>query len=182
MLSCVRYRSRLGAFLDGELNRRKSNAIAAHVAGCAACQKRIEDIRGLEGVLRSASLVPALPDGLAARVMAEARRKRRAEKIEQKPFFAMMWNPVRWIAQLSAPMRIAACVTMLLAFAAGIGLNGSQSTGVAMNGEPENSIYGLEWFEPVMPDSIGSVYYALITRSDATRSDATRSDEKGNMR
>jgi len=164
MLSCIRYRNWLGAFLDGELKHRESEAIAVHVAKCAACQKRLEDIRGLEEVLHGTLLVPPLSDGLAARVMREAREKRRSEVVPARPFPPIGWKSLRWIAELSAPMRIAACVTMLLAFVVGLSLNGRQLTGVGMSGEAGKSLYGLEWFEPTPPGSIGSVYIAMATR------------------
>lgn len=61
-------------------------------------------------------------------------------------------------------MRIAACVTMLLAFVVGLSLNGRQLTGVGMSGEAGKSLYGLEWFEPTPPGSIGSVYIAMATQ------------------
>ncbi len=167
MLSCVRCRNRLGAYLDGELNLKECEAVGSHVAKCAVCQKRLEDIRSLQESLNDKLHVPPVPDGFAARVMREARRKKWPEAALTRPFPPMGWNLWRWIAELSAPMRIAACVTMLLACIVGLTMDGGlildkrgQASGSAKN------LYGLEWFEPTPPGSIGSIYIAMATQTN----------------
>lgn len=167
MLTCVRYRNRLGAYLDGELNLKEREAIEAHLAKCAACLKRLEDIRSLDGSLNDTLHVPPVSDGFAARVMREARRMERPAATPARLFPPMGWNPLRWIAEFSAPMRVAACVTMLLACIVGLTMDGGiigdkqgQVIGSAKN------LYGLEWFEPTLPGSIGSIYIAMATQTN----------------
>jgi len=165
MLSCIIYRNRLGAYLDGELSQRKRESIKAHLDKCIACQKQIEDIRGLEGLLHDSLLVPPLPDGFTDKMMREARRKTQQEAIRERPLLPMGWNLLRWFAGLSLTMRAAACVTILLAFGVGLSLNNDWLIKGKINNESTNSIYGLEWFEPTPPGSIGSVYVSLYTQS-----------------
>jgi len=167
MLSCVRYRNRLGAYLDGELNLQECEAVGAHLAKCAVCQKRIEDFRGLQGVLNDTLHVSPVPDGFAARVMSEARRTKRLEAAPAKPFLPRGRHPWRWLAEFPAPMRIAVCGTMLLACIVGltmggglIGVKRGQASG------PAGNLYGLEWFESAPPGSIASIYIAMVSQTN----------------
>ena len=60
MLTCLRTRRRLGAYLDGALDDGAARAAAAHVTGCARCQGDVEALRRLNGTLRE-SLTMAVP-------------------------------------------------------------------------------------------------------------------------
>ena len=164
-MKCGKIISYLNAYADGELPEKQRLSVKEHLADCEACQKRFEDIRRLDGLLNGALLVPPVPDGFASRVMMEARRKRRPEATLQRPLQPIVWNPLRWIAELSAPMRIAACVTMLLAFVIGLSMDGGRLTRGGRNSEPGKNLYGFEWFEPAPPGSIGSIYIAMTTQA-----------------
>ena len=56
--SVCRYRERLGAFLDGEVSPDERRRIAAHLNECAACRRRLQELRGLAVALK-AYRVPA---------------------------------------------------------------------------------------------------------------------------
>src|SRR4051794_40332120 len=58
---------RLRAYLDGELPALERAALAAHLAGCAACQAQLGRQRNLAGRIRSLLPgPPAAPDARAA--------------------------------------------------------------------------------------------------------------------
>ncbi len=154
----------LNAYADGELTGKRQRLVKDHLASCQSCRMRLEEIRGLQGVLKDSLLVPPLPDGLSARIMAEARRSRSRCVSESDPLFPA-WNPLLWIAELSASMRVTACATVLLALGAGLFLNGGQVTGPEMSIEPGDTLYGLEWFDPAPPGSISSIYIAMTEQS-----------------
>jgi hypothetical protein len=65
---------RVTGFVDGELDAEAVAAVASHLEACAACRAQAEAERGLRARLRVLPL-PALPEGLAARVRAGTRRR-----------------------------------------------------------------------------------------------------------
>jgi anti-sigma factor RsiW len=65
---------RVTGFVDGELDAEGVAAVAAHLEGCAACRAQAEEERGLRTRLRGLP-VPALPEGLEARVRVRTRRR-----------------------------------------------------------------------------------------------------------
>lgn len=164
-MRCRRVRSRLGALADGELDAAERLSVQAHLTGCEACRGRLAEIQEMDALLGGSLSVPPVPTGFAARVMAEARSRRLAGAAESR-FPPLVRIPLNWVAGLSAPMKIAACVTALVAFAAGWSIDGGRMIGRDASAEQRENLYGLEWFEPTPPGSIGSVYLAMTTRRD----------------
>lgn len=160
MLSCLRYRNRLGAYLDGELSPRRRKAAAAHLARCKACRVALTDLRRLAPVMHGLQ-VPPVPADLADQVMARARTRAARSNVEP-----ITWNPLEWWRMTSAPLRVAACTAVLLAFFLGVALGqnifvfGSNQTTMA---ESVESIEGFEWFSPTPPASLGSTYLMLAS-------------------
>jgi len=159
-MKCRKIISHLNAYVDGELPERRRRTVEAHLAGCESCQKRFEEIRDLAELFEGTLPVPPVPDGFAARIMAKARR-RQPVAIPGSPSLLSAWNPLRWIAGLSAPMRLAACATVLLALVVGLSLDGRNITRRNVLAEPGKDLYGLAWFAPAPPGSIGSIYIAM---------------------
>jgi len=159
MLSCLRYRNRLGAYLDGELSPRRSKTVSAHVARCKACRVALEELRRLAPVMHALE-VPPVPAGLADHVMARARTS--ALRSHMEP---VTWSPLEWWRMVSAPLRLAACATVLLAFFLGVALGrgefvfGNKQTTVAGTASME----GFEWFSQTPPASLGSTYLMLAS-------------------
>ena len=162
-MRCRRVISHLNAYADGELTQKSRRTIRNHLAGCETCRKRLEDIHGLEAVLTGTLPVPPVPDGFTAGVLAAAQNRIRPAAAPRRILPSIITAGFRWIAEISAPMRIAACVTVLLAVAAGWSLNGGRLTGGGMRDEPNENLYGIEWFDPAPPGSIGSSYIAVTT-------------------
>lgn len=162
MLSCLKYRNRLGAYLDGELSPRRSWDVSAHVARCKACRVALEELRSLAPVMHALEAPPA-PADLADQVMVRART--RAVRSHVEP---VTRNPLEWWKMASAPLRTAACTAVLLAFFLGVGLG--QSVFVFGNNQitmakAAESIEGFEWFSPTPPASLGSTYLLPATNN-----------------
>jgi len=155
----------LDAYAAGELSGRGRRRVAAHLAECEDCRGRIEEIGRIEALFEETLPVPPVPDGLAARIMAEARR-RQPTGIHERRSPLPAWNPLQWIAGLSVPMRLAACATVLLAFVAGLSLDGRNMTGRHALIEEGRNLSGLEWFAPVPPGSIAAVYLTVSDQPD----------------
>jgi len=78
MTGCDAFRRLVSAYLDGELVEEDRVAFEAHVGGCEACQRSLDDEREVVDALqRAARPVPSAPNELRARVdrmLAEAQR------------------------------------------------------------------------------------------------------------
>jgi len=159
-MKCRKILFHLNAYTDGELSEKQHCAVKAHLANCEACRKRLEDIHGLEGILNDTLHVPVVPDGFTARIMAEARRRQSAG-VPERHSHLPVWNPLEWITGLSASMRLAALATVLLALVAGLSFDGGHLTRRNVSIEEGKDLYGLEWFAPVPPGSIGSIYISM---------------------
>jgi len=160
-MRCRKTISYLNAYVDGELPEGLCPILEAHLAACESCRRRLEGIRGIDEVFQGRLPVPPVPDGFAERVIAEARR-RQPMRIPERHSPSPVWNPLQWIAGLLAPMRLAACVTVFLALVAGLSLDGRVVTGQNVFIEQGKDLYGLEWFAPVAPGSVGAIYIAMI--------------------
>jgi len=159
-MRCEDTRSRLNAYSDGELPQELRRTVESHLAACRSCRELLEAMRGMDELFQGTLPVPPVPEGLTERIMAGARERRSAE-IPERRFPSWTWNPVPWLAELSVPMRLAAGVTVLVALAAGVYLDGRNSLEGNTLAARATNLYGLEWFAPAPPGSIGSIYLAL---------------------
>ena len=164
-MKCHRIRARLTAYADGELSGLRRWGIGRHVRSCPACRRALAGLGDLDQLLGQVP-EPALPVGLAERVMAAARSH--APRPERP---SPIGRVAEWLAQGFAatpiPLRIAACGTVLVASLLG-GLvadrvsPGSQPEAVGIAGQPFD---GLEWFGAAPPQSVTGTYLALAQTS-----------------
>jgi anti-sigma factor RsiW len=160
-MNCKKVLSRLHAYLDGELPATLMREMEAHLGSCPSCSNQAERIRQMDVVLDSFT-VPPLPQGFSTRVMAEARRRAWSAP-ERRPFPGVGWLPLRWLADLTVPMRLAACAMVLIASLLGLFM----SRDLSSSGSPQASVAaaeyldGLEWFSPTPPSSLSSAYLTL---------------------
>jgi anti-sigma factor RsiW len=168
-MRCKEILSRLDAYLDGELPADQGHVVEDHLKTCEACRHQFERMHHV-GDLLDVLDVPPLPQGFAARVMAEA-RGRALPLPEKRSLMGVDWLPLRWFRELTVPMRLAACTMVLLACLLGmfmsrdLSMSGSSRTTVA---EAEN-LDGFEWFGPAPPASLGSAYLTLASTSPEDR-------------
>jgi anti-sigma factor RsiW len=165
LMNCKEVLSRLHAHLDGEVPVRLMREIEEHLGACPSCRGQVERSRQVDRMLDSLT-VPPLPQEFAARVLAEVRRRAPLAK-DEKSLFPLGWQPLRWLLDVSVPMRLAACTMVFLACLVGmlmskeLSLSGNGKTFVA---EAEN-LDGFEWFSPTPPASLGSAYLTLASTS-----------------
>ena len=164
-MNCKKVLSRLQAFVDGELPAKVMSEIEEHLGSCPACRSQVERIRGIGDILDNLS-VPPLPEGFTARVMAEARR--RAPITRRKRFFSPAERLLlRWLLDLSVPVRLAACTMVLLACFLGVFM--SKELSVSWNQQSSTvkteSPDGFEWFSATPPASLSSAYLAVSSNS-----------------
>lgn len=158
---CKKILPYLNAYLDGEVSERLRHTLDSHLATCESCRGRLDEIRGVARLFEDTLPVPPVPDRLAMQIMAEA-QKRRSARVSKKHFPPLAWNPVQWSLELSASIRFAAFATLLLTFIAVLFFNVGNVTETGVNIEAGNDLYGIEWFSPTPPGSIGSIYLAMV--------------------
>ena len=159
-MKCRKIISYLSAYSDGELSENLRHVVDAHLSHCKSCRAKLKEIQGIDALFEDTLPVPPVPEGFARRVMAEAHSRHLLKKSEsRRP--RLRWSPMQWVTGLSAPMRLAAAVTVLLAFVTGFALEGTMvmdRDGFIQSGQ---ELYGFEWFAPDPPDSISSIYIAM---------------------
>jgi anti-sigma factor (TIGR02949 family) len=168
-MNCRKVLSRLHAYLDGEVPAELMHEFEEHLSICPSCRDQVERIRQISDILDSLT-VPPLPEEFVARVMAVA-RKRSLPVPEKRPVLGIGRLPLHWFADLSAPMRLAACAMVLLACLLGmfmsrdLSLSGISRANVA---DAEN-LDGFEWFSPTPPASLGNAYLTLALTTPEDR-------------
>jgi anti-sigma factor RsiW len=164
-MNCRKALSRLHAYLDGELPGNLGQQIEEHLHLCASCRSRAEKFRELTNLLDSLP-VPPLPEGLAARVMAEAQKA--APFANKRRFSSLLgWQPLRWFVGLSVPLRLTAGAMIVLVCFLGLIMSREISlsrTHPTSTGQIEG-LDGFEWFGPTPPVSLGSAYLSQALAS-----------------
>jgi anti-sigma factor RsiW len=79
-MDCQEVREQLSAWLDAELDTAASDAVAAHLDGCEACQRQWRKLKALEAVL--GDLAAPVPPGLAEKVLARLNPPRRRQWLQ----------------------------------------------------------------------------------------------------
>ncbi len=166
MLSCIRYRNRLGAYLDGELNLRQNEAVAAHVVKCKACRTALEELRCLRTTLLAVN-IPAQPAELTARILAEARARCQPGKV-RSPIHRPRHQPsLPWAWAFQAAT--VAAILIGLTTGAFLGWDVRQDAHdfftdsiKSKTMRPEHDLYALESFSGTPNGSIEAATLALL--------------------
>jgi anti-sigma factor RsiW len=158
--NCKKVLSHLNAYVDGEIPRELMPGLEDHLGNCPVCREELERIHQVGEMLDRLAVAP-LPQGFAARAMAEAQRKTRAA--EENKSRALPWQPVRWLFDLSFAMRLATCVTIFLACFLGAYMSSELSIPRNIPSVHSESLESLEWFSPTPPSSLGSAYLSMAS-------------------
>jgi anti-sigma factor RsiW len=166
-MDCEEIQARLNAYVDGELSPERRREVDQHLGACQGCRARIESLLQL-GIALHDLQVPPVPEGFAARLGKVAERRAFRES-QRKSGRRLRSGPVQWFAALSVPMRAAACGAVLLAFLLGSVLGGEVfvSSGREIPPPGTQSTFGLEWFGPTQPGSVGWAYLSFTSDSRA---------------
>jgi anti-sigma factor RsiW len=166
-MNCKRVLSRLNAYLDGEVPAKLMLEMEEHLSTCPSCSSHVERICQMDDILDGLT-VPPLPQEFSARVMTEARKM--APSVKEQMLLG--WWPLRWLLDLSVPMRLTACGMVLLASL--VGMLMSKELSLSGNRQPpvadSANLDGLEWFSPTPPESLGSAYLTLASTAAENQS------------
>ena len=131
-MECQEVRQQLSAWLDDELDAAAGAALSAHLDGCEACRREWRKLTALESAL--GSLTAPVPSGLAEKVLAQVKPRRRRQ----------WWQS----------MALAACLVL------GIALGGSMARtfyAPAASSHSEAEVASLDDFQDFPQGSLGTV-------------------------
>jgi anti-sigma factor RsiW len=163
MLSCIRYRNRLGPYLDGELNMRQNEAVAAHAEKCQACRTVMEELRGLRTTLLAVD-ISTPPSKLTARILAEARARYQTGKVLNKRPDHRHEPSLPWVWAFQAAMIVAILTGLTTGAYLGWDLRQEENAIFTKNIEHKtvHDLYALETFSATPDGSIEAAALALL--------------------
>lgn len=164
MFMCYRYRKRLGAYLDGELSKRKQTSLERHLEKCSSCRTVLDSLRHLEKDLFSLD-VPAVPADLTLKILTEARaqKKRNIEDNQIRSWWELLLKQ-RW------ELRGATIAALIIGLTMGTfmgwttyrdGRTAQSSTMKAGSEGVENPFYALDALSSTPEGSIEAVVLTL---------------------
>src|SRR5215207_7206473 len=111
MMTCLESQKTFTPYLDGELTREASSALAEHVGACPVCRHRLEETRAL---LRGLSLMarPATPPGLSAAIRDALVIERAARSAT--PRLTLAESVTRWLGTRLMPYSVGAVYSAVL--------------------------------------------------------------------
>jgi anti-sigma factor RsiW len=130
-MRCITVRKQLNRYLDAELAPRAREEVECHLSACPACRAALAELQGVAGMW-AALKTPPVPEGFAARVMQEA-RKRTPPKPQRA---GSSWPLLRWWWEQSLAMRTGAAAMVVVGVFAGAFLGFSSSRPLAEAGGP----------------------------------------------
>jgi hypothetical protein len=146
MMTCLESQKTFTPYLDGELTREASSALAEHVGACPVCRHQLEETRAL---VRGLSLMarPATPPGLSAAIRDALVIERAARNAA--PRLTLAESVTRWLGARLMPYSVGAVYSVILFVAVFGGLHQQlallREIAVAQaleNGQPLPGAYG----------------------------------------
>jgi len=99
MNDCQSVREWLSAYLDGEIDSRRREAVEGHLAGCDVCRRELASLRGVSACLQAWPAPEAAPE-LSAH-FTERLAERTRQNTAHHPF-AIPWFRAAWASGLAA--------------------------------------------------------------------------------
>ena len=164
MFRCLRVRSQLGAYLDGELSPRRRTAIDRHLGRCRSCQTTLDGLRSLGQTLQTVE-APPVPSNLAFRIMTEARNR---QTVEREPRFVYLDRGLS--ASRTWAFRVAAAAVLILGLATGsymgrsVGRSRTQPMTAQVAGQADPlDTYNLDYLGNAPKASLAGSYLAMAS-------------------
>lgn len=144
-MRCSQAVKQLSAYLDGELGGAARERLSTHLASCGTCRAALLQLERVHGLFAQAERY-APPPWLAQRVAAAVRERGAL----RRPLFPIALRLTAQAVALAAVIAIGSLSGKLLAAGAAAGRPGGPA-----------SLFSLDLFAAVPPDSPGGVYLAM---------------------
>ncbi len=157
----------LDALSSGRLPVEVCRAVQTHLADCAACRAALGRIDSVAGAMAGAH-TPAVPQGLAARVMVAARRRRQVEP----------WDLLRWWRLTSPPMRALAAAMLAMGLTMGLAMGWTVAVSFAVRTDPLE-VYRLDVLAEAPEGSLAGSYLTLVATMNLPAEASAQAGEGG---
>jgi len=165
MVSCIKCRKRLNAYLDGELGDKKRAAVERHLAACKSCRTVLQSLRDLAPALSAADM-PATPSDLTSRILAEARAGRRSDVKKSSRRRAEKRLPPGWALKGASAAALIVGLTMGAYMGwQSFGMENAAQSRIAASVDmsAENLLYAYDTMSAAPSDSIEAAVLSLVT-------------------
>ncbi|MEN6497583.1 MAG: hypothetical protein ABFD16_25060 [Thermoguttaceae bacterium] len=128
-----------------------------HLADCRSCRETLARLERL-AILLGSDPAPPVPQGMAGRIMAEARRQfQTPQSVDRK-----LPSLLRWWQSLTLPMQAAAAVVLAVGLAAGawMGRDTGQGSSLATSTTPSKE-YSFDYLSEAPAGSLVDAYLRL---------------------
>ncbi|HEY8099508.1 MAG TPA: anti-sigma factor [Burkholderiaceae bacterium] len=110
-MECNESQDLMSAYLDGELDRSTATQYAAHLAACAACNRRYEELMRLRSTLKFNAASYKVPDHLRHRILNDLN----ANKVRPKKFGNISWAWINFGVAAACSFAFALTLSLYLA-------------------------------------------------------------------
>ena len=157
-MRCSQVKKRLNSYVDQQLPDALRVAVNAHLAECERCSQALAAVQSVLRWLDGPSPVPAVPDGFAERLMAQARLQSGVSPAERPRAAILPWLRGPAIMRLAA----AAMIVLGLGLGAWMGSDLSRQAPRAAPAQADPLVaYNLDYFADAPADSLVGAYLAL---------------------
>jgi len=166
-MRCREVQHKLDLFATQELTSSECEGIEAHLESCAGCREALWRLRRLEDLL-AASPVPPVPEGFAARVVAQVKEQQTIAAARRSPrsrLVRLAWKRIRFSAATAAAL--AAGLMLGLFMGRDTWWSGTEGPSAAAN-QPAELLAASGFDDLVEPggDSLAQAYLGLTTATD----------------
>lgn len=166
-MRCSEVQSRLDLFATKEFGASACETIEAHLESCEECRQALAKLRRLEDLL-TASSAPPVPEGFAARVVAQA-RERQASVVRSRPMphgpLRPVWKRLAVSAGTSAALAVGLIIGMLMGQETWRAV-GRPAPAVTTRSADPLAASGLEYLVESGGNSLAQAYVQLTTATD----------------
>jgi anti-sigma factor RsiW len=152
-MKCRHVKKIISQYVDDELKPGEKKNFDSHIQDCASCREELEETRALHQMFDSARRFPA-PHGFATRVLANLEEKKGLRPLNLLPIKPIFLRTVKvTFALVVMTIGIISGNLLLVQRTEPIGQRAVRGT------------FSLDLFQATPPDSIGGIYYTLMSAS-----------------
>lgn len=159
-MTCQHVKRMLSAFGDDELPVADRERIATHLAVCPGCRDAAGRLRRLDALVGGVQ-TPGLPDGLAVRILIQARERQSRRRFFGSAVFGW-WGSEPWL------VRAAGVAAVFAGLLLGVWIGGTLGGETAVPAAPARTafadpaaVYNLDYLRGAPAGSLAQVYLGL---------------------
>jgi len=81
-MRCFKYRKRIGAYIDGELDQKRTEILERHLAACSRCSTELAEFREQWAGFAEIERHPSIPPGLRASILDSLEKREKSSWLQ----------------------------------------------------------------------------------------------------